>query len=210
MSLFSFLHYYCQAENEYHRVRNQELVKLQEESNIRLEQARRATEEKIQEQRRQTEKEKAEIERETIRISEMAGAEARAHEARLSEEVNRRLLLERGDAEREKWISIINTTFEHIGGTLFTRCKLCNMQLVFVDLNEWTKSFFIYAFTFEMKFHLDFCGNAILSILLSSCLIISKVCWLYYFILLSLLLIATPISKFENSSYLLQGALEPF
>ncbi|KAK2365555.1 P-loop containing nucleoside triphosphate hydrolase superfamily protein [Trifolium repens] len=105
-----------QAENEYHRVRNQELVKLQEESNIRLEQARRATEEKIQEQRRQTEKEKAEIERETIRISEMAGAEARAHEARLSEEVNRRLLLERGDAEREKWISIINTTFEHIGG----------------------------------------------------------------------------------------------
>ncbi|MCH90183.1 ATPase family AAA domain-containing protein 3-B-like, partial [Trifolium medium] len=104
-----------QAENEYHRIRNQELVKLQEESEIRLEQARRATEEKIQAQRRQTEKEKAEIQRETIRISEMAAAEARAHEARLSEEVNRRLLLERGDAEREKWISIIHATFEHIG-----------------------------------------------------------------------------------------------
>ncbi|PNY09902.1 ATPase family aaa domain-containing protein 3-b-like [Trifolium pratense] len=105
-----------QAENEYHRIRNQELVKLQEESEIRLEQARRATEERIQAQRRQTEKEKAEIQRETIRISEMAAAEARAHEARQSEEVNRRLLLERGDAEREKWISIIHATFEHIGG----------------------------------------------------------------------------------------------
>ncbi|MCH80392.1 ATPase family AAA domain-containing protein 3-B-like, partial [Trifolium medium] len=45
----------------------------------------------------------------------MTGAEVRAHEARQSEEVNRRLLLECGDAEREKWISIINTTFEHIG-----------------------------------------------------------------------------------------------
>ncbi|CAL5186232.1 unnamed protein product [Lathyrus oleraceus] len=104
-----------QAENEQHRVRNQELVKMQEDSSIRLEQARRATEEQIQAQRRQTEKEKAEIERETIRISEMAGAEARAHEAKLSEEVNRRILIERGDAEREKWISIINTTFDHVG-----------------------------------------------------------------------------------------------
>ncbi|MCI09337.1 ATPase family AAA domain-containing protein 3-like, partial [Trifolium medium] len=108
-----------QAENEYHRVRNQQLVKLQEESSIRLEQARRAAEEKIQVQRRQTEKEKADIERETIRITEMAGAEVRVLEAKLSEEVNRRLLLERGDTEREKCISIINTTSEHIRGAFF-------------------------------------------------------------------------------------------
>ena len=56
-----------QAENEYHRARNQELVNLQEESSIRQEQTRRATEEKIQAQRRKTEREKAEIEHETIR-----------------------------------------------------------------------------------------------------------------------------------------------
>lgn len=132
MSLFSFVHCYCQAENEQHRVRNQELVKMQEDSSIRLEQARRATEEQIQAQRRQTEKEKAEIERETIRISEMAGAEARAHEAKLSEEVNRRILIERGDAEREKWISIINTTFDHVGGTFSTKCNyvICNQYLL--------------------------------------------------------------------------------
>ncbi|ONK71554.1 uncharacterized protein A4U43_C04F9830 [Asparagus officinalis] len=107
-----------QAEHEYQRARNQELVKMQEESSIRQEQIRRKTEEQIQAQKRQTEREKAEIERETIRVKSMAKAEARAHEAKLSEDVNRRMLVERANAEREKWISAINTTFEHIGGGL--------------------------------------------------------------------------------------------
>ncbi|XP_010261604.1 PREDICTED: ATPase family AAA domain-containing protein 3-B [Nelumbo nucifera] len=107
-----------QAENEVQRARNQELVKMQEESSIRQEQARRATEEQIQAQRRQTEREKAEIERETIRVRAMAEAEGRAHEAKLAEEVNRRMLVERANAEREKWVAAINTAFEHIGGGL--------------------------------------------------------------------------------------------
>ncbi|KAJ7982681.1 ATPase family AAA domain-containing protein 3 [Quillaja saponaria] len=107
-----------QAENEYQRGRNQELVKLQEDSSIRQEQTRRATEEQIQAQRRQTEREKAEIERETIRVRAMAEAEGRAHEAKLSEEVNRRMLVDRANAEREKFIAAINTTFDHIGGGL--------------------------------------------------------------------------------------------
>ncbi|KAK8701804.1 hypothetical protein V6N13_020182 [Hibiscus sabdariffa] len=106
------------AENEYQRARNQELVKLQEDSAIRQEQARRATEEQIQAQRRQTEREKAEIERETIRVRAMAEAEGRAHEAKLAEEVNRRMLVDRANAEREKWVAAINTTFDHIGGGL--------------------------------------------------------------------------------------------
>ncbi|KAM7273187.1 hypothetical protein ACFE04_027851 [Oxalis oulophora] len=107
-----------QAENEHQRARNQELVKMQEESSIRQEQARRATEEQIQAQRRQTEKEKAEIERETIRVKAMAEAEGRAHEAKLAEDINRRQLIDRANAEREKWVAAINTTFEHIGGGL--------------------------------------------------------------------------------------------
>ncbi|GLT29263.1 hypothetical protein SLA2020_041400 [Shorea laevis] len=107
-----------QAENEYQRARNQELVKLQEESAVRLEQTRRATEEQIQAQRRQTEREKAEIERETIRVRAIAEAEGRAHEAKLAEEVNRRMLLDRANAEREKWVAAINSTFDHIGGGL--------------------------------------------------------------------------------------------
>lgn len=107
-----------QLENELQRARNQELVKLQEESSIRQEQVRRATEEQIQAQRRQTEKEKAEIERETIRVRAIAEAEGRAHEAKLGEEVNRRILVDRANAEREKWVAAINTTFDHIGGGL--------------------------------------------------------------------------------------------
>ncbi|XP_076942423.1 uncharacterized protein LOC143612283 [Bidens hawaiensis] len=107
-----------QAENEYHIPRNQELVKMQEESSIRQEQARRATEEQIQAQKRQTDRERADIDRETYRIKAMAKAEAKAHEAKLAEDVNKRMLIERANAEREKWVSAINTTFEHIGGGL--------------------------------------------------------------------------------------------
>ncbi|KAJ0989912.1 hypothetical protein J5N97_008268 [Dioscorea zingiberensis] len=107
-----------QADHESQRARNQELVKMQEESAIRQEQTRRATEEQIQAQRRQTERERAEIERETIRVKALAEAEGRAHEAKLAEDVNRRMLIERAKAEREKWISAINTTFEHVGGGL--------------------------------------------------------------------------------------------
>lgn len=91
---------------------------MQEESSIRQEQARRAAEEQIQAQRRQTEREKAEIERETIRVRAIAEAEGRAHEAKLAEEVNRRILVDRANAEREKWVAAINTTFDHIGGTV--------------------------------------------------------------------------------------------
>ncbi|KAK9075282.1 hypothetical protein SSX86_003605 [Deinandra increscens subsp. villosa] len=109
-----------QTENEHHRTRNQELVKMQEESSVRQEQARRATEEQIQAQKRQTEREKAEIERETIKVRALAEAEGRAHEAKLAEDVNKRMLIERANAEREKWVSAINTTFEHIGGGLRT------------------------------------------------------------------------------------------
>ena len=105
-----------QAEHEAQRVRNQELVKMQEESAIRLEQIRRATEEQIQEQRRQTEKEKADIVRETIKQKSLADAEARIIETKQTEDVKRRLLLDQIKADREKWIEVINTTFEHIGG----------------------------------------------------------------------------------------------
>ncbi|KAM3682761.1 hypothetical protein ACJW31_12G096300 [Castanea mollissima] len=96
-----------QAENVLYRARNQELVKLQEESSVRQEQARRATEEQIQAQRRQTEREKAEMEREMIRVRAMAEAERRAHEAKLGEEVHRRI---------EKWVAAIRTNFVLIGG----------------------------------------------------------------------------------------------
>ncbi|GFZ18683.1 AAA-type ATPase family protein [Actinidia rufa] len=105
-----------QTDHEAQRRHNAELVRMQEESSIRKEQARRATEEQIQAQQRQTEKERAEIERETIRVKAMAEAEGRAHEAKLTEGHNRRMLIERVNGEREKWLAAINTTFSHIEG----------------------------------------------------------------------------------------------
>ncbi|KAM3709550.1 hypothetical protein ACJW31_02G180400 [Castanea mollissima] len=105
-----------QTDHEVQRKNNVELVRMQEESSIRKEQAKRATEEQVQAQRRQTEKERAEIERETIRVKAMAEAEGRAHEAKLTEEHNRRMLIERINGEREKWLAAINTTFSHIEG----------------------------------------------------------------------------------------------
>ncbi|KAG6404965.1 hypothetical protein SASPL_132544 [Salvia splendens] len=105
-----------QTDHEAQRRHNVELVQMQEESSLRKEQARRATEEQIQAQQRQTEKERAEIERETIRVKAMAEAEGRAHEAKLTEEHNRRMLLERINGERDKWLAAINTTFSHIEG----------------------------------------------------------------------------------------------
>ncbi|KAL6007190.1 hypothetical protein ACLOJK_032686 [Asimina triloba] len=105
-----------QTEHESQRKQNAELVRMQEESSVRKEQARRATEEQIQAQQRQTEKERAEIERETIRVKAMAEAEGRAHEAKLTEDHNRRMLIERMNGEREKWLAAINTTFSHIEG----------------------------------------------------------------------------------------------
>ncbi|XP_078428538.1 uncharacterized protein LOC144700856 [Wolffia australiana] len=105
-----------QADHEAQRHQNAELVKMQEESSVRKEQARRATEEQIQAQLRQTEKERAEIERETLRVKAMAEAEARSHEAKLTEEQTRRMLLEQVKGEREKWVAAINATFSHIEG----------------------------------------------------------------------------------------------
>lgn len=105
-----------QTDHEAQRRHNTELVKMQEESSIRKEQARRSTEEQIQAQQRLTEKERAEIERETIRVKAMAEAEGRAHEAKLTEDHNRRMLIERINGEREKWLAAINTTFSHVEG----------------------------------------------------------------------------------------------
>lgn len=109
-----------QTEHEAQRVQNVQKAKMQEESALRLQQSRMATEKQIQAQQRQTEKERAELEQETIRVKAMAEAEGRAHEAKLTEDHNRRMLVERINGEREKWLSAINTTFGHIEGGLRT------------------------------------------------------------------------------------------
>ncbi|RCV07994.1 hypothetical protein SETIT_1G290000v2 [Setaria italica] len=105
-----------QAEREVQRRQDAELVKMQEASAIRKEEARRATEQKILEEMIQTEKEKAKADQETDRIKALADAEARAHEARELEEITRRTMVEKMKGEKEKWLAAINTTFSHVEG----------------------------------------------------------------------------------------------
>lgn len=118
-----------QTDHEAQRRHNAELARMQEESAIRKEQTRRATEEQIQAQQRQTEKERAEIERETIRVKAMAEAEGRAHEAKLTEDHNRRMLVERMNGEKEKWLAAINTTFSHVEGIRLINCDMFALLL---------------------------------------------------------------------------------
>lgn len=105
-----------QQDHETQRQHNVELVRMQEASALRKEQARQATEKQIQEQLRQTEKERADLELVTIKAKAMAEAEARAKEAKLTEDLNRKMLMESMNGEKEKWLAAINTTFSHIEG----------------------------------------------------------------------------------------------
>uniref|UniRef100_A0A0A9CNS1 AAA+ ATPase domain-containing protein n=1 Tax=Arundo donax TaxID=35708 RepID=A0A0A9CNS1_ARUDO len=117
-----------QTEHEAQRRQDAELVKMQEAAALRREEARRAMEQKILEQMVKAKKEEAEIQRETDKSDSLAKAEGKAHEKKLSEEYDRRMLVERMNGEREKWLAAINTTFSHIEGgfrTLLTdRSKL--------------------------------------------------------------------------------------
>jgi len=106
------------AEHEASRERNAETVRLQEVVAERQEAVRRASEEKIQQSRRQTEQMKAELERETLRVKALAEAEGRAAEARASEDVNRRLLLSRVEAETSKAVAVLRAAVDAAGSAL--------------------------------------------------------------------------------------------
>ncbi|KAF0934899.1 hypothetical protein E2562_028897 [Oryza meyeriana var. granulata] len=105
-----------QTEREAQRRQDAELVKMQEAAALRKEEARRAREQKILEQSVQEEKEKAELQEKSMKAKALAEAEARVREEKLLEDHNRRMLLERVNGDREKWIAAINTTFSHIEG----------------------------------------------------------------------------------------------
>ncbi|XP_020186981.1 uncharacterized protein [Aegilops tauschii subsp. strangulata] len=109
-----------QEEREAERRQDAELVRMQEIGALKREQARRATEQKILEQELQTLKERAKNDRETNKENAISNAKAKAHEAKLTEDYERRMLVELMNGEREKWLAAINTTFQHIEGGLRT------------------------------------------------------------------------------------------
>ncbi|KAL6634987.1 hypothetical protein ACP70R_027658 [Stipagrostis hirtigluma subsp. patula] len=105
-----------QTEREAQRRQDAELVKMQEASSLRREEARRATEQKILEEMLQSEKKKADLDRETNDINAISKAKALAHEKILSEDYDRKILVAEMDGERQKWLAAVNTTFSHIEG----------------------------------------------------------------------------------------------
>ncbi|TVU28168.1 hypothetical protein EJB05_19677 [Eragrostis curvula] len=105
-----------QTEHEAQRRHDAELVKMQEASALKKEEARRATEQKIFEQMMQAQREKAERDRKTNEAKAIAEGEARALEKILSEDIDRQLLVETLNGEKEKWLAAVNTTFLHIEG----------------------------------------------------------------------------------------------
>uniref|UniRef100_A0A7N0UED0 ATPase family AAA domain-containing protein n=1 Tax=Kalanchoe fedtschenkoi TaxID=63787 RepID=A0A7N0UED0_KALFE len=103
-------------DHEVQRKNNADLVDMQYQSALKKEQTRIANEIKIQEKIRENERNLAEIQRKTIKEKALADADARVHEAKLSEETDQKMLLEKLNGEKEKWLAAINTTFSHIEG----------------------------------------------------------------------------------------------
>lgn len=94
-------------------------MKMQEAAALRKEEVRRTTEKKILEKMLEDEKEKALLKKQNIQANAEAKGEALTREAKALEDYNRKMLLERINGDKEKWIAAINTTFSHIEGVYF-------------------------------------------------------------------------------------------
>jgi ATPase family AAA domain-containing protein 3A/B len=104
-----------QAENEAARARNAELVKMQEQAAERAEALRRDTEKKIQMEKRATEEFKAKLEQENTRAKAIAEAEGRTLENRQNEDVIRRQMLAKVEAETTKAIKVVQEGMVYFG-----------------------------------------------------------------------------------------------
>ena len=104
-----------QSENEAARARNAELVKMQESAAERAEALRRDTEKKIQMERRATEEFKARLEQENLRAKAIAEAEGRTLENRQNEDVIRRQMLAKVEAETTKAVKVVQEAMVYFG-----------------------------------------------------------------------------------------------
>lgn len=105
----------AEAEHEKQRVRNVELVRLQEESGRRQEEQRAAIAAQVEAERRATEKYKADLEKTVQREKALAEAEGRTAERRANEDIYRRELTLKLEEDRKRVVEAINTTFANLG-----------------------------------------------------------------------------------------------
>lgn len=105
----------AEAEHEKQRVRNVELVRLQEESSRRQEEQKAAIAAQVEGERRATEKYKADLEKTVQRERALAEAEGRTAERRANEDIYRRELSLKLEEDRKRVVEAINTTFSNLG-----------------------------------------------------------------------------------------------
>lgn len=103
------------SEHEQTRQRNAEMVQMQEDASRRQETARRQTEESIQQSRRETDRRKAEHERELIRAKSISDAEGRIAENRANEDVIRRQMVAKVEAEMGKALALLKEFTGFVG-----------------------------------------------------------------------------------------------
>lgn len=105
----------AEGEHEKQRVRNVELVRMQEESSRRQEEQKAAIAAQVEGERRATEKYKADLEKTVQRERALAEAEGRTAERRANEDIYRRELALKLEEDRKRVVEAINTTFSNLG-----------------------------------------------------------------------------------------------
>ncbi|RLN53925.1 hypothetical protein BBJ29_007807 [Phytophthora kernoviae] len=104
-----------QEEDSSRRDQNRDLVQLQEESNIRIEQARRETEEVLKERQLEADHARALLERNTTLEKAVIDVEGRIRQQRANQDIEMAQLHQRLEADRVKLMQALQATFDNLG-----------------------------------------------------------------------------------------------
>ncbi|KAE8961488.1 hypothetical protein PR003_g31086, partial [Phytophthora rubi] len=104
-----------QEEDAARRDQNRDLVQLQEESNIRIERARRETEEILKEKQLAADHARALLERNTTLEKAAIDVEGRIRQQRANQDIEMAQLQQRLEADRVKLMQALQSTFDNLG-----------------------------------------------------------------------------------------------
>ncbi|POM67792.1 Hypothetical protein PHPALM_16138, partial [Phytophthora palmivora] len=104
-----------QEEDAARRDQNRDLVQLQEESNIRIERARRETEEVLKEKQLAADHARALLERNTTLEKAAIDVEGRIRQQRANQDIEMAQLQQRLEADRVKLMQALQSTFDNLG-----------------------------------------------------------------------------------------------
>ncbi|KAL4109681.1 hypothetical protein PRIC1_001377 [Phytophthora ramorum] len=108
-------HKRMQDEDVARRDQNRDLVQLQEESNIRIERARRETEEVLKEKQLEADHARALLERNTTLEKAAIDVEGRIRQQRANQDIEMAQLRQRLEADRVKLLQALQSAFDNLG-----------------------------------------------------------------------------------------------